>query len=153
MKYRLMALAVLLAATIAISAEIPVFGLVRQAYSGAVVSYIAGSGTNTAVEVLYEGDTPWRLTEVTSTAGTTTVYRVWNYERSVYQTDVATNFYGVVSTNRYMSGSQIVIYTNEVYSSIADTLPDNELFIQGDLMIVDFGPETNVVTRVAGSTP
>lgn len=157
MKFNIIAMAafacLLALAGLALSDETPTFGLVRQQYSGAVVNFIAGSGTNTAIEVVYTWDTPWRLTEVTSSAGTTTVYRVWNYERSVYQNNVETDLFGNTVTNRYMSGSVISVQTNEIFDTSSDTMPDTDVVVQGDMLIFDFGSETNIILRAAGSTP
>jgi hypothetical protein len=137
-------------------AEGPVFGKFRQSYSGAVVSFIGGSGTNTAIEVVYDGDTPFRLAEVTATVdgvavGTTTVSRVWQFHRDAYKVVVSTNFFGTVETNKYVQTDAVVVVTNQVYSSATDTLPGSRHFVGGDLMVVDFGEQTNVIVRILGT--
>jgi hypothetical protein len=156
MKHKtLLTLATVLASALAwaeITVE-PTFGKFRYSYSGSVVSFIAGSGTNTAVEVVYDGEIPWRLAEVTSTASTTTVSRVWQYRRPMIKVSIETNLFDTVITNQYLSGYQTVTYTNEVYDSTTDTLPDSEHFLRGDMMLVGFGTETGQVVRILGSTP
>jgi len=146
----------LAASAVADNASIPTFGKFRQMYSGAVVSFIAGSGTNTAVEAVYEGDIPFRLADVTATvdgaaATTVTVYRVWQYVRDAYTVSVETNMFGQVETNSYLQASVVETITNTVYASGSTTLPGSVHFIQGDKMIVDFGSQTGAVVRILGA--
>jgi hypothetical protein len=134
----------------------PTFGKFRQSYSGAVVSFVGTSGTNTAIEVVYDGDTPFRLADVSATVGgeavgTTTVYRVWQFHRDSYKVVVSTNFFGTAETNSYMQTSEIETITNTVYSSTTDTLPGTTHFIAGDKMVLDFGTQTNVIVRILGT--
>jgi hypothetical protein len=153
MKFRILISLAVLAAVVAVAyADAPTFGRFRQSYSGAVVSFIAAAkGTNTSVEVVYEGEIPWRLAEVTTTATTVTVSRVWQHEVPVMQVDVSTNLFGVVETNSYISGSQITTVTNLIYTSGVTTLPVYTYFVQGDMMVVDFDGETNKIVRILGT--
>jgi len=156
MKKAFAVLAVILATAILALAEGPVFGKFRQSYSGAVVSFVGGSGTNTAIEIVHDGDTPFRLSEVTATVdgeavGTTTVSRVWQFHRDARKVVVSTNFFGTVETNSYMQSEAVAVVTNQVYSSATDTLPGSKHFVSGDLMIVDFGEQTNVIARILGT--
>jgi hypothetical protein len=154
-KYILIAAAVAVTSALAL-AQTPVFGKFRLSYSGAVVSYVGASGTNTAIEVIYDGDIPFRLADVSATvngaaAGTATVYRVWQFHRDAYKVVVSTNLFGTVETNSYMQTSEIESITNTVYTSTSDTLPGTAHFISGDKMIVDFNTQTGVVVRILGT--
>jgi hypothetical protein len=135
----------------AVPAVVPTFGIHRQQYTGVVATYQAHSGTNTSLEVVYTGDIPWRLSDVTSSAGTTTVYRVWNYERPIYKVVVSTNFFGNVETNSYFSGAQTITSTNQMYTSTSPSLPSSHRMIQHDMLLLDFGTDTGVVVRVVGT--
>jgi hypothetical protein len=136
---------------LAAAERVPAFAKYRLEYSGAAVTYIANSGTNTAIEVLYDGDIPFRLADVYSTAATTKVYRVWQYHLDTDKIVVETNLFGTVETNSYGQADTVSTITNEIYSSVSDTLPGSEHFISGDLMLIDFGTETNVITRILGT--
>ena len=154
-KFILIAAAVAATSVLAL-AQTPVFGKFRLSYSGAVVSYVGASGTNTAIEVVYDGDVPFRLADVSATVdgaavGTTTVYRVWQFHRDAYTVDVATNLFGMVETNSYMQTSEIETITNTIYTSSTDTLPGTAHFIAGDKMVIDFGVQTGAVVRVIGT--
>jgi len=134
----------------------PTFGKFLKGTSGAVVSFVGGSGTNTSIEVVYDGDIPFRLAEVTATVdgtdvGTTTVSRVWQYSRESRKLVIETNFFGQVETNGYVQTSEIVTPTNTIYTSGTDTLPGTKHFVYGDKMVIDFGSETNVIVRVMGT--
>jgi len=154
-KYILIAAAVAVTSALAL-AQTPVFGKFRLSYSGAVVSYVGASGTNTAIEVVYDGDIPFRLAEVSATvngaaAGTTTVYRVWQFHRDAYKVVVSTNFFGTVETNSYAQTSEIETITNTVYVSTTGTLPGSAHFVAGDKMVIDFNTQTGAVARVLGT--
>ena len=154
-------LAGLLAGLLAVSAfadnaSIPTFGKFRLSYSGAVVSFVGASGTNSAIEVVYDGDIPFRLADVSATvageaAGTTTVYRVWQFHRDAYKVVVSTNFFGTIETNSYVQTSEIETITNTVYTSTSGTLPGSMHFMAGDKMVMDFGTQTGAVVRVLGT--
>jgi len=132
----------------------PQFGLFDARYSGAVASFIANSGTNTSVEVLYEGEIPFRLFEVVATtngvATDVAVSRIWYLEVQTTETEVSTNMFGTVSTNNIQVWTRS-LQTNEVYDSTSDTLPVASYFIQTDVFVADFGAVTNVALRVLGT--
>ena len=130
----------------------PGLGMGWRSFSGAVASFIAGSGTNTQIEVVCNNEIPFRLSEVTSSAsGTTTVYRVWQYVRDSELLVVETNMFGQVVTNAYPQSPEVVVVTNTVYTSSVDTLPTDCYFISGDLIRFDFNSQTGVVLRAMGT--
>ena len=153
-KYFLVSMLLLCSA--ALAQAVPVWGMGWISFSGAVASFIAGSGTNTQIEVLCNNEIPFRLSEVTATvsganAGTTTVYRVWQYVRDSELLVIETNMFGQVRTNSYPQTAEVVVETNTVYVSGTDTLPTDEYFVGGDLIRFDFNTQTGVVLRVMGT--
>ena len=149
-KYFLVSMLLLCSA--ALVQAVPGWGMGWISFSGAVASFIAGSGTNTQIEVVCNNEIPFRLSEVTSSAsGTTTVYRVWQYVRDSELLAIETNMFGQVATNAYPQSSEVVVVTNTVYTSGVDTLPTSEYFVAGDLIRFDFNTQTGVVLRVMGT--
>ncbi len=125
-----------------------------RSHSGAVASYLSHSGTNSTIEVEWDYDIPFRLAEVTATtngiATDVTINRIRYYESAVAGTEVVTNFHGLVLTNSVNTYTRTIL-TNEVYDSTSDTLPDNQYFLNRDILQADFGSVTNVTLQVVGT--
>jgi len=137
------------------AADIPVFGEFRFSNTGPVVSFVAGTGTNSVLNVPYTGELPFKLDEVTATVGSTAVatarvYRVWNYTRRRIDTEVTTNFFGQTITNELFNGYVTEAQTNEVYDSSDTPALKNVWFLQGDAMQIDLDGTTGAVVRVLG---
>jgi hypothetical protein len=123
--------------------------------TGALVTFIAGSGTNSTMQFENTSAFPWRIYDAVATTNGVavpyTVSRIWNWQRTYKAAEVITNFQGVVETNW---GSRVVSdwQTNLVYNSTND-LPSTSVFIRGDIVHVDFDSETNALFRLVGSNP
>ena len=154
MKKLIVSLTMALAVTFAIGSE-PVANYFKNTYTGMVMSYVAGLGTNSVIEFDYDSHgVPCRLADVTATTnGVATpviVSRIWAYQREIWVNEVVTNF-GEVVTNSYNTGTQIEEITNVLYNSASDSLPVSGHFIDGDVVRVTTGSATGAVVRIAGT--
>lgn len=137
------------------AADIPVIARQEFRNTGPTATYIAGTGTNSVLDVDVTGQIPFKLSEVTitldGTASTNAVVsRVWQYQRRKVESQVTTNFFGTVQTNLVNVG-----YVNSAQTNIAykadDTTPVKDVwFMQGDLMVIDT-KVTNCIVRITGS--
>ena len=134
----------------------PEFSKHLNRYVGAVISYVVNSGAETSVDIVYDGEVPFRLFEVSASVGgvetNVTVSRVWNYVRDYEISEVITNLFGTVITNSYPSGTIVSAQTNVIYDSTSDTLPSTGFFLKGEKLLADFGSTTNVVLRLVGTS-
>lgn len=132
----------------------PIANYFKNTYTGVVMSYVTGLGTNSVVEFDYTSYVPCRLSEVNATTNGTetavTVSRIWVYQRAQYDSVVSTNF-GQVETNDYFAGYVSQEITNLVYDSSSDTLPVAGYFQYGDVVQVTTGSETGAVVRIIGT--
>ena len=146
-------LSVLAILTVGVLAD-PAISQFRNRSVGAVVSFVDNSGTNAFIEVVYEGDVPFRLFESVATtnriATACTVDRIWYYESNVESDDVSTNLFGQVLTNTTVTLTRSA-QTNRVYDSPSDTLPVAYYFNQNDILRASFGSVTNVLYRMLGT--
>lgn len=144
-----------LACAVLYAADIPVFGEFRFSNTGPVVSFVAGTGTNSVLNVPYDGELPFKLGEVTATVDsvavdTAKVSRVWSYARRTTTPVVTTNFFGQVETNSYDTGFVAVAQTNKVYDSSATPAFGQGWFLPGDVMQIDLDGTTGAVVRIIG---
>jgi len=132
----------------------PVANYFKNTYTGVVMAYVTGLGTNTTVEFDYTSYVPCRLSEVNATTNgaetAVTVSRIWVYQRAQYDSTITTNF-GLVETNDYFAGYVTQEITNLVYDSSSDTLPVAGYFQYGDVVQVKTGTETGAVVRIIGT--
>jgi len=132
----------------------PIANYFKNTYTGVVMTYVTGLGTNTTVEFDYDSNVPCRLSEVNATIDGTetnvTVSRIWMYQRAQYDTTISTNF-GIVETNDYFAGYVSEEVTNLLYTSSSDTLPVAGYFQRGDVVQVDTGSATNAIIRLIGT--
>jgi hypothetical protein len=134
----------------------PQIGVHQNRNVGVVAAFVAGSGTNTSIDVSTSNSVPFRLSEITAnapdgTATSVTVSRIWAYSRDVSHRIVSTNFFGVTETNDYWKGVETVSVTNVVYDSETNTLPSSAYFLPDEGLRIDFGTVTGVVVRLVGT--
>jgi hypothetical protein len=133
----------------------PRFGEIVNRNVGVVASYVARSGTNTTIQVLYDRQSAFRLAEVTATVnGSSTsvnVHRVWAYTGRRTETKVETSFFGSTVTNVYDAGTEVIQTTNLLYNSATGTLPSSGYVLPGEALHLDFGDQTNVLVRIVGT--
>ena len=147
--------AVVAACAVLHAADVPVFGEFRFSNTGPVVSFVAGTGTNSVLNVPYDGELPFRLSEVTATVdsvavGTAKVNRVWSYVRRSTTEETVTNFFGQVETAVYDTGFVTQTQTNKVYDSSATPAFGQGWFLPGDVMQIDLDGTTGAVVRIIG---
>ncbi len=132
----------------------PVASYFRNRYTGVVMSYVAGLGTNSIVEFDYASAVPCRLAEVNATTNgidtAVVVNRIWVYQRARTVTEVTTNF-GYSVTNVYHAGYVTEEVTNQIYDSSTDTLPVAGHFIDGDVVQVSLNSVTGAIIRLTGT--
>jgi len=132
----------------------PVANYFKNTYTGVVMAYVTGLGTNTTVEFNYDSYVPCRLSEVNATTNgsetAVTVSRIWMYPRAQYNAIITTNF-GNVVTNDLFAGYVTQEITNTVYDSSSDTLPVAGYFQYGDVVQIKTGSETGAIVRVIGT--
>jgi hypothetical protein len=132
----------------------PTWGEVHSKKTGVVAVHASASGTNTYVDIPYDGHTPFRIVEVTAykdgVTTNVTLDRLWKLSVPRLAAEITTDYLGNTVTNKYPAGHQITIQTNRIYDSSSDTLPTSAYVIGGETIRATFDT-TNTVLRIIGT--